>query len=156
MTALEAVREDVHIHVEPAAIQRRILAIASYEDWLGPAFRGFTADDEGFTFTLSLPTRTERGRLRRAGIEAGAVTFVRDSDGAYESLTWAQHVEGPREVHLTVEATYRPATGLIGAFLETLFHRPHRTQALRESLWNLKHLLEAERESAVPLTPPPA
>lgn len=154
MTDVVAVREDVHIHAEPPAIQRRILALDAYEDWLGPAFRAYTADGEGFAFNLVLPTRTESGRLRRAGIEAGAVTFLRDGDGVYESITWAMHVENAHEVHLTVEATYRPAGGLVGGFLETLFHRPHRAQALRDALWNLKHLVEAERTPTVPLTPP--
>ncbi|MSQ30738.1 MAG: hypothetical protein EXR64_01760 [Dehalococcoidia bacterium] len=143
-----ALREDVHIHAEPAAIQRRILALDSYPDWLGPAFRAYTADGEGFAFHLAVPARTERARLRRAGIEDGAVTFVRDGDGAYESLTWALHAERAREVHVTLEATYRPAGGLAGAFLETLFHRPHRAQAFRDALWRLKHLLEAARASA--------
>ena len=148
MTEAVALREDVHIHAEPAAIQRRILALDSYTDWLGPAFRAYTADDEGFAFHLVLPTRTEGAHLRRAGIEDGAVTFVRDGGGAYDSLTWALHAEAAREVHLTLEATYRPAGGLAGAFLETLFHRPHRAQALRDALWRLKHLVEAEHASA--------
>ncbi|MSQ31146.1 MAG: hypothetical protein EXR64_03850 [Dehalococcoidia bacterium] len=143
-----AIREDVHIHAEPAAIRRRILALASYTEWLGPAFRGYTADDEGFAFHLALPARTEGARLRRADIEDGAVTFVRDGEGAFESLTWALHAESAHEVHLTLEAAYRPAGGLLGAFLETLFHRPHRAQALRDALWRLKHLVEAEHASA--------
>ena len=150
MTEVVAVREDVHIHAEPAVIQRRILALESYEEWLGTAFRAYTADDEGFAFTLALPARTEEGHLRRAGIETGAVTFARDGDGAIESITWAMHVENAREVHLTVEAAYRPAGGLLGAFMETLFHRPHRAQAFRDALWHLKHLVEAERASAIP------
>jgi len=153
VTEVVAVREDVHIHAEPAAIQRRILALESYEEWLGPAFRAYTADEEGFAFTLALPTRTEGGRLRRAGIEAGAVTFARDGEGAFESITWAMHVENAREVHLTVEVAYRPAGGPLGAFLETLFHRPHRAQAFRDVLWHLKHLVEAERVAAPSQSP---
>jgi hypothetical protein len=57
-------------------------------------------------------------------------------------MSWAFHAESPREVHLTSELVYRPAGGPFGALLEALLHRPYRTQALRESLWNLKQRVE--------------
>lgn len=142
------IREDVHVHAGAAAIHRRLLALHSYDQWLAPAFRDYRADDEGCAFTLALPLRAERARLRRDGIEEGAVVFVRDGGGVFESITWALHAEGPRELHVTVEAAYHPAGGPLGAFLETLLHRPHRAQALRDSLWRLKQLIETEATPA--------
>jgi hypothetical protein len=136
------IREDVHLHASAAAVQQRILDLTTYDQWLAPAFRDFRTDDEGWSFTLALPGRTEQGRLRRGGIEAGAVTFVQDDGGSVESLTWAMHAESPREVHLTVELTYVPAGGLAGNVLEVTVHRPHRVQALRDSLWAFKQLVE--------------
>ena len=146
MTSLVRIREDVHLHASPHAVQQRLLNLPTYDEWLAPSFRDFRADGEGCAFTLVLPGRTERARLRRGGAEDGAVTLLRDDrggdGGAYESITWALHAESPREVHLTVEAAYAPAGGLGGAIFETTVHRPHRMQALRDSLWRLKQLLE--------------
>lgn len=143
------IREDVHLHASRQTVHQRILDLASYHQWLAPAFRDFRADREGCSFALALPGRTERGRVRRGGTEDGAVTLVRDGDGdeggAYESITWALHAESPREVHLTVEAAYLPADGVGGTILETTVHRPHRAQAWRDSLWRLKQLVEGER-----------
>lgn len=140
--SLVRLREDVHVHASAQAVQQRILDLATYDEWLPPQFRDFHADDEGWSFTLVLPGRTEQGRVRRGGIEAGAVTFVRDGDGAIDSLTWAMHAESPREVHLTLEFAYVSAGGLGGNILEMTVHRPHRVQALRDWLWRLKHVLE--------------
>ena len=146
---LVRIREDVHLHASPHTVQQRILDLHTYDEWLAPAFRDFRADGEGCAFTLVLPGRTEQARLRRGGIEDRAVTLLRDDSGAdggaYESITWALHAESPREVHLTVEAAYAPAGGLGGAIFEATMHRPHRTQALRDSLWRLKQLLERAR-----------
>ena len=143
MPAPARIREDVHLHAPAHAVQQRILDLTTYDQWLAPAFRDFHADDEGWSFTLALPGRTEQGRLRRGGIEAGAVTFVRDGSGTVDALTWAMHAESTREVHLTVELAYVPAGGLAGNILEATVHRPSRVQALRDSLWALKQLLEA-------------
>ena len=137
------IREDVHMHASVHALQQRILDLATYDEWLGPQFRDVRADDEGWSFTLALPGRAEQGRLRRGGIEAGAVTFVRDGAGTVETIRWAMHAESPREVHLTVEIAYEPARGLAGNVMEMTVHRPHRVQALRDTLWNLKQLVEA-------------
>ena len=142
MTSPVRIRDDVHLHADPAAVRQRILDLTTYDQWLAPAFRDYRADDEGFSFTLVLPGRTEEARLRRGGVEDRAVTLVRDGGGAYESVTWALHSESTREVHLTVEVTYLPAGGLGGSIMETTVHRPNRTQALRDSLWQLKQLLE--------------
>ena len=64
---------------------------------------------------------------------------------AVEELRWGLHSEGQTECHITIEIAYRPASGLIGGAAETLMHRPQRTQALRDLLWNLKHALEGPR-----------
>ena len=148
MPALVRIREDVHVHASAHAIQQRILDLPTYDEWLAPAFRDFRADGEGCSFTLVLPGRTEQARFRRGGIEDRAVTLVRDGAGVYESITWALNAESTREVHLTVEAAYTPAGGLGGALFETTVHRPHRTQALRDSLWLLKQLVEAAAREA--------
>ena len=136
------IREDVHVHVPAQTIRERILDLPTYDEWLAPVFRDYRADGEGCSFVLALPGRTEQARLRRGGVEDRALTLVRDAAGVYESLAWALHAESPREVHLTVEATYTPASGLGGAIMEATVHRPHRAQALRDSLWRLKQLVE--------------
>ena len=143
MPAPVRIREDVHLHAAAHAVHQRILDLSTYDAWLSPAFRDFHADEEGWSYRLVLPGRTEQGRLRRGGIEDGAVTFLRDGAGAAESLAWALHAESPREVHLTVELTYVPAGGIAGNILELTVHRPHRVQALRDSLWQFKQIVEA-------------
>jgi hypothetical protein len=45
-------------------------------------------------------------------------------------------------VHVTVEAEYRPAAGLLGGLLEPVLHRPLRQQALRDVVWRLKQVAE--------------
>ena len=144
MSALVTIREDVHVHAPLPLVRQRILDLATYDQWLVAPFRDFRADDEGFAFTLTLPGRTEHARLRRGGVEDRAVTLVRDGDGSYDSITWAMHAESTREVHVTVEVTYAAAGGILGGLMETTVHRPHRTQALRDALWQFKQLLERE------------
>ncbi len=144
MPALATIREDVHIHVPVTAIHRRLSDPSTHDDWLSPHFQRYTADEDSCAFVLVLPGRSEAVRLRRDGSEARSILYVRDGGGAFDSVTWAMHVEGAHEVHLTVEVAYRPASGPIGTAGEILVHRAHRTQALRDSLWNLKQLLEGE------------
>ena len=55
-------------------------------------------------------------------------------------------METAQDAHLTVETVYQPRGGFIGPFMEWAMLRPQRTQALRESLWNLKRLIEREYE----------
>ena len=147
MPALVRIREDVHVHASAQAVLQRVLDLSTYDEWLAPAFRDYRADDEGCSFDLVLPGRVEPARLRRGGVEAGAFSLVRDGDSAVDSIVWALHAESPREVHLTAEVAYTPAGGF-GAILETTVHRPNRTQALRDSLWALKQLLEAAAREA--------
>lgn len=145
---LARIREDVHIHAGIADVHRRLADPATHDEWLSHHFRDLRADDEGLSFTLALPLRAEPASLRRDGSEDRAITYVRDGGGVIDSLTWAIHVEGQRECHLTVEAAYHPSRGVIGGTMETLFYRPHRAQALRDSLWALKHLVEGRRMDA--------
>lgn len=147
--SLTSIREDVHIHVPMAAIHRRLSDPTTHDEWLSSHFQCFTADYDSCSFSVALPGRTEPVRLRRDGSEARAVLYVSDGESAWESVTWAMHVEGAREVHLTLEVAYRPASGVLGTAGEVLVHRAHRTQALRDSLWRLKHLLESEARAGL-------
>jgi hypothetical protein len=137
------VRQDVHIHASGADVFRRLADLASHGEWLAHHFHDFAVhEDDVISFVLALPLRAEAARLRRDHAETEALSFVAHGEGDVSALTWAFHQEGARDVHLTVEARYRRAGGLFGPLLEWLLHRPYRTQALRESLWNLKQLVE--------------
>ncbi len=137
-----AVREDVHIHAALPEIHRHVADPGALAGVLSHHFHDIEADDDCITFTLSLPTRREVGQLRRHGSERGAVTYTHAGTGDISSMTWALHMESARECHVTVEVVYRPQRGPHGMLLETLVHRPHRAQALRDSLWALKHQIE--------------
>ncbi len=142
--AVLRVREDVHIHAPASAVYRVLEDIARHGEWLAHHFHDFTVVEEDvIAFSLALPLRTETAHLRRDREETHALTFVGNgSGGELVELSWAFHPESPREVHLTVEAVYEPARGPFGGLLEALLHRPYRTQALRETLWNLKQRAE--------------
>lgn len=141
----QAVREDVHIHAALPEVHRHVSDPNALASVLSHYFRDVEADDDSLAFTLALPMRREDARLRREGSEHRAVTYVRDGGGAVRSVTLAIHMESSRESHLTVEVVYEPQRGPAGVVLETLFHRPHRSQALRDSLWTLKHQIEGGR-----------
>lgn len=149
MPAPVSIREDVHIHVPVAAIHRRLSDPTTHDQWLSPHFQRYTADHDSCAFVVALPGRTETVRLRRDGSEAHAILYVHDGSSTWDAVTWAMHVEGQHEVHLTVEVTYRAPSGPIGTAGEVMVHRPHRTQALRDSLWNLKQLLESEAQASL-------
>lgn len=142
---LQRLRDDIHIHAVPAEVRARLADPTTYDEWLSTHVRDFSADTEGMRFNLALPGRIEPVRLRREPLaDPYLVAYVRDGDSAVDSITWALHVEGAHEVHVTVELAYRAAGGL-SAILEPLVHRAHRLQALRDSLWALKHRAEAAR-----------
>ena len=94
--------------------------------------------------TLALPLRAEVVRLEPAQVEAPALLHFRSADGgqAFDSLTWHVNAEGPREVHLELQAVYTPSGGFPGAVLDMLLLRSYRRQALRDALWRLKYVLE--------------
>lgn len=141
---LAVIREDIHVHTSSPQAQRRLADPSTFDEWLSPQFRDFAADSEGCAFTLALPMRNEPARLRRDPLSNGTIRYVRDGSSAVDSIEWALHVEGAREVHVTVDVAYRPAGGLLGAIREVLWHRGHRAQAFRDALWNLKHVLEMD------------
>ncbi|MDA0270586.1 MAG: SRPBCC family protein [Chloroflexi bacterium] len=139
---LQHLRDDIHLHAAAAEVRARLADPTTYDEWLSTQIRDFVADTEGMQFTLGLPGRAEPVRLRREPHgDPYLVTYVRDGDSSVESLTWALHVEGATECHVTVELAYRAAGGLAGV-LEPLVHRPHRLQALRDSLWRFKHHIQ--------------
>lgn len=141
---LDWVRQDIHIHTTGAELHRRLSDVRAHGEWLAQHFRdyGVADDHEVITFALALPLRTESARLYRDPNEHDAIAFVATGESDLSAITWAFHEEGARDIHVTVEARYRRAGGALGPLLEWILHRPYRTQALRESLWNLKQLIE--------------
>ena len=137
--------EDIHIHAAPDAVFARIEATSNYAEWLPRCFHEVDGDaDGGLACTLVLPLRAVAVRLEPAEVTPPALLHFRAADGgeAFESLTWHVNAEGPREVHLELQAVYTPAGGFAGAMLDVLLLRSYRRQALRDALWRLKHLLE--------------
>lgn len=142
---LGRVREDVHIHAPYNIVRDRLLAISRHGDWLGQHFRDYEANGDALSFTLSLPGRTEAGHLTVDDSDPFGVRYARNgAGGEIAELNWAIHVETARDVHLTVEAAFEPRGGLLGPILELAVLRPQRTQALRDSIWNLKQVIERE------------
>jgi len=143
---LATVREDIHLHVSAARARAAVADPQAYAAWLTEAMSNYHADTEGLRLDLSLPGRTETISVRRApSDDHREVTYRRDQGGAVEELNWGLHPEGQSECHITIELAYRPASGFLGGAAETLMHRPQRTQAIRDLLWNLKHDLEGPR-----------
>src|SRR3546814_12431413 len=106
----------------------------------------YHADTEGLRLYLDLPSRTETLSVRRSPTEdQREVLYRRDDGGAVEELSWGVHSEGATECHITIEIAYRPASGFIGGAMETLAHRPQRTQALRDILGDRKREIAAPR-----------
>ena len=147
---LHSVREDIHIHAPYHVIRGRLLSIAKHDEWLADHFQDYEAGDGELEFTLVLPGRSEAGRLRVDDSDPFGVRYHRDPNGSgageIEELSWALHVETAQDAHLTVETVYQPRRGVFGPLMEWAVLRPQRTQALRESLWNLKRLIEQEYE----------
>jgi hypothetical protein len=143
---LATVREDIHLHVSAAKARAAVADPLAYAAWLTEAMSNYQADTEGLRVDLALPGRTETISVRRAPSEdQREVAYRRDQGGAIEELIWGLHSEGQTECHITIELAYRPASGFLGGAAETLVHRPQRTQAIRDLLWNLKHDLEGPR-----------
>ena len=140
------VREDIHIRAVSAEVYGRISALDTIAEWLPPVFSGVEAGGRSLAFRLALPLHSERAALDVATDDPPALFVLaghgEDGAGALDSLTWALHAEGERNVHLTLEAAYTPAAGLLGWLLEPSLHRPLRRQALRDALWRLKQVAE--------------
>jgi hypothetical protein len=140
-------REDVHIHAPAADVYGRLARLHLEHDWLPPSFGAVEASDGELRFALALPMRTERSHLAVAAEEPPTYLEFAASNGAggIELLSWALNPEGPREVHVTVEAGYEPSGGPLGWLVEEAVHRPVRRQALRDALWRLKLVVEGRR-----------
>ena len=137
--------EDIHIHAAADVVFARIEATGSYGEWLPRCFREVDGDAGGvLACTLALPLRSETVRLEPAQVQAPSLLHFRSADGgeAFDSLTWNVNAEGPREVHLEVQAVYTPSGGFPGAVLDVLLLRSYRRQALRDALWRLKYVVE--------------
>ena len=142
---MASVREDVHVHVAADELRPLLEDPRAFDAWLAPQFSGLSVDQSQWSLELALPGRREQITLRAAAGQAdGSLVYERaDPASTFAVLSMALFAEGPREVHLTVEAEYDPASGLLGSILEPLVHRPHRAQALRDSLWRLKEHAES-------------
>ncbi len=146
---LATIQEDVHVHVGMPDLRAAVTDPPAYRAWFPTSVTHFEADSEGLRFNISLPGRTESGDLRRQPTEnTREIVFGLNSGGTYERLVWALHPEGQRECHLTVELVYRPASGLLGGAMETMFHRGQRIQMLRDLLWALKRDVEGLADEA--------
>jgi len=133
----------VHIHAPAADVYGRLRSGAGHQRWLPPAFADFEHTGDELGFALTLPLRTERTRLQVTVEEPPGLIELSPMDGgSIGGLAWALNVEGPREVHLTMELAYKPAGGPLGWVLEESVHRPLRRQALRDTLWRLKLVIE--------------
>ncbi len=143
------VREDVHVHVAVDELRPLLDDPRAFELWLAPQFSGLTIERSQWSLELLLPGRRERMTLRAVPREDGTLLYERaDPASSVSTLSMALFAEGPREVHLTVEVEYEPAAGIAAKLLEPLVHRPHRAQALRDSLWRLKQHAESLPPSA--------
>ncbi|MGE3960832.1 MAG: SRPBCC family protein [Dehalococcoidia bacterium] len=148
---LATIREDIHLHIPAAEARAAVADPTAYGAWLPDSIGNYQADTEGLRIDIELPGRTETLSVRRApSDDHREVLFRLDRGGAVEELAWGLHSEGQRECHITIEIAYRPASGFVGGAMETLLHRPQRTQAIRDLLWNLKRALEGPRDEAEP------
>lgn len=146
---IATIQEDVHVHVGMPDLRAAVADPPTYRSWFPSNVTRYEADSEGLRFDVSLPGRTESGDLRRQPTEnPREIVFSLNGGGSYERLVWALYPEGQRECHLTVELVYRPASGLIGGAMETMFHRGQRIQMLRDLLWTLKWDVEGAANEA--------
>ena len=134
---MTAIREDVHIHADAAAVYALLAAPESLDETLPELLGG--PDAGGGIRTPFRIVRAEEPRLLTIapGREGG-----RGARPDIESLHWDLQPEGRGEVHVTLAVGYPPAGGLTGPLLDLLLHRPRRRQALRDALWRLKRRME--------------
>jgi hypothetical protein len=151
---MASVREDIHVRASIDEVFARLAPLERCGEWLPAAFREADATGGTLSFRLALPLDSRIAELtihadeRPAYLELRALPAGEDDAPALDGLTWALHVEGPRHVHVTVEAAYTPAPGFLGGLLEPAIHRPLRRQALRDAVWRLKQVAEGRGPSA--------
>ncbi|MDP6606714.1 MAG: hypothetical protein QF664_10710 [Dehalococcoidia bacterium] len=140
---MNLLREDVHIHATPEAIFGRLRDPAE-GGWFAAAFA--VSENGALAYDLRLPLRRERAELAVSSEEPPRLLLMEraggSESGALSSLSWALHPEAAGEVHVTVEAAYRPQGGPLGRVLEPVLYEPLRRQAYRNALWQLKQLVE--------------
>ncbi|MEZ4501377.1 MAG: hypothetical protein R3C39_01995 [Dehalococcoidia bacterium] len=143
---MATLREDIHVRAEIEDVFGHLTAFEAATAWLPGSFRDLEASHEGLAFRLALPFDARRVSMHVETHEGPTYLELRpdDTEGvpALEGLRWALFAEGPRQVHVTVEAEYRPASGFLGGLLEPVLHRPLRQQALRDVVWRLKQVAE--------------
>ena len=147
-----SIREDVHIHASAEEVYGLLASLRSHDQWLPRTFCRVEANGDEISWELSLPLRREQARLSVTAGDAPTLLVLasgRDAEqgdgngsGPFASLTWVLHSEAAGEVHVTLDARYRPAGGPVGALLEPLLYYPLRQQAFRDALWRLKLFVE--------------
>lgn len=156
---MASVREDIHVRASIEDVFARLAPLERCREWLPEAFRDAEAGDGTLSFRLALPFDSRASELAIATDEAPAYLELRPVEAsggarALDGLTWALHMEGPHQVHVTVEAAYTPAAGFLGGLLEPVLHRPLRQQALRDAVWRLKQVAEEQGPSKKGATTP--
>jgi hypothetical protein len=140
-------REDIHVRAAIAEVFEHVATLEDSVAWLPGSFRDLEASGETLSFRLALPFDARHASMRVTTDEGPAFLELRPDEStegapALDGLRWALFEEGPRQVHVTIEAEYRPAGGLLGGLLEPVLHRPLRQQALRDVVWRLKQVAE--------------
>lgn len=144
---MATLREDIHVRADIDEVFAHLTALEACVAWLPASFRDLEASGGALSFRLALPFDGRRAALRIEIDEAPTFLELRPDASihatpALDGLRWALFAEGPRQVHVTLEAEYRPAAGLLGGMLEPVLHRPLRQQALRDVVWRLKQVAE--------------
>ena len=144
----KTIREDVHIHAPSLTIKKYLLNIKDNPQWLSKNFQQYRTKGNTLFFDLQLPFHNTKAALEVDQSETFLVTYKNKKNSIDEpmilSITWAIHAETSNDAHLTVELFYIPAEGIFGNVKELVILKGSRVQTFRESLWNLKQLIEAQ------------
>ena len=147
----DSIREDVHIHAPYLVIREHLLDIKKNPQWLSKNFQQYRTEKNALFFNLQLPWHNTKAVLDVDQSEPFLVTYKNrkslDNEPMILSITWALHVETTNDAHLTVELFYRPSDGILGNLKELIILKGARIQAFRESLWNLKQLIENQMDN---------
>ncbi len=139
-------REDIHIHASHQVIREQLRNIQNNTQWLSKHFQKYRTEGNFLFFDLELSGHKTKIVLELDQSDPFSITYKKPTKAMNEaiilSITWAIHVESTNDTHLTVELFYQPLNGFLGNLRELVVLRGTRTQALRDSLWNLKQLIE--------------